>query len=97
MQLHKSTVFVTLMDVKMPTIVGILTFMSLTSFMNVLRLICHADSINCWYFNIYEHDQCHESFKIDLIAHAINTKSRLKNLLQTFKLCNFIKVPPLSC
>ena len=27
------------MDVKTPTIVGILTFMSMTSFMNVLRLI----------------------------------------------------------
>ena len=38
-QLHKSTVFVMLTDVKMPTIVDILTFMSMTSFMNVLRLI----------------------------------------------------------
>ena len=43
MQLHKSTVFVMLMDAKMPTIVGILTFMSMASFMNDLRLICHAD------------------------------------------------------
>ena len=31
--------FVMLVDVKMPTIVGILKFMSMTSFMNVLRLI----------------------------------------------------------
>ena len=31
-----------LIDVTMPTIVGILTLMSMTSFMNVLRLICHA-------------------------------------------------------
>ena len=30
---------VVLMDVNMPTIVGFLTFMSMTSFMNVLRLI----------------------------------------------------------
>ena len=41
-QLHKSTVFVMLMDVIMPTIIGILSFMSMTSSMNVLRLICHA-------------------------------------------------------
>ena len=31
------------MDVKMSTIVDILTFMSKTSFLNVLRLICRAD------------------------------------------------------
>ena len=30
-----------LMDVIIPTIVGTLAFMSMTSFMNVLRLICH--------------------------------------------------------
>ena len=31
------------MDVKMSTIVDILTFINMTSFMNVLRLICRAD------------------------------------------------------
>ena len=45
MQLHKSTVLVMLMDVKMQTIVGSLTIMSMTSFMNVLRLICHAGGV----------------------------------------------------
>ena len=34
---------VMLMDVKMSTIFDILTFMSMTSFMNVLRWICRAD------------------------------------------------------
>ena len=48
----------------------------MTSFMNVLRLICHADGClnanNFWYFNIYEHDESHECFKIDIVAYAIN-------------------------
>ena len=74
------------MDVIMPTIVGILSFISMTSFMNVLRLICHAggceNANNCWYFKIYEHDEFHECFKIDLVAYAINNMSRLKNILQ---------------
>ena len=52
---------------------------------------------NCWYFNIYEREEFHECFKIDLVAYAINNESRLKNLLQTFKPCNFIKIRSLSC
>ena len=71
----------------MSTIVDILTFMSMTSFMNVLRLICRADGClnanNFWYFNIYEHDKFHECFKIDIVAYAVNM-SRLKILLQIF-------------
>ena len=43
MQPYKSTVLVMLMDVIMPTIIGILEFMSMMSSMNVLRLICHGD------------------------------------------------------
>ena len=45
----------------------------------------------------YEHDEFHECLKIDLVAYAINNMSRLKNILQTFKLYNFIKVLSLSC
>ena len=101
MQLHKSTVLVMLMDVIMPAIVGILTFMSMAIFMNVLRLICQAggckNANNCWYSKIYERAEVHECFKIDLVAYAINNMSRLKNILQTFKLYNFIKVLSLSC
>ena len=56
----------------MSTIVGILRFMSMTSFMNVLRLICCADGCknvnNCWNFNVYEHDEFHEWLKIDCHA-----------------------------
>ena len=59
----------------MPTIFSILKFMSMTSFMNVLRLILF-----------------HECFKIDLVAYAINNMSRLKNILQAFKLYNYMKV-----
>ena len=77
-----------LIDVKMPTIVVILTFMSMTSFMNVLRLICRADGCynanNCWYFKIFEHDEFHDFFNIDIVAYAIKNMSRLKNLLQIF-------------
>ena len=67
----------------------------MTSFMIILRLICRADGCknanNCWYFNIYEHDEFHECFKIDIVAYAINM-SRLKNLLQTL----FSSVLPIS-
>ena len=91
MQLHKSTVLVMLMDVIMPTIVGILAFMSMTSFMNVLRLICHAggcyDANSCWYFRIYEYDEFHECLKSDLVAYAINKMSRLKIF---YKYSNYI-------
>ena len=62
--------------------------MSMSSFMNVLRLIFRADGCKnaniCWNFNIYEHDEFHECFKIDIVAYAINM-SQLKNLLQTLK------------
>ena len=45
----------------------------------------------------HELDEFHECFKIDLAAFAINNMSRLKNILQTFKLHNFIKALSLSC
>ena len=35
------------------------------------------------YFNIYEHDEFLECFKIDIVAYAINM-SRLKIILQIF-------------
>ena len=38
---------------------------------------------NFWYFNIYEHDESHECFKIDIVAYAINM-GRLKIILQIF-------------
>ena len=46
---------------------------------------------------IYEHDEFHKCLKIDLVAYAINNIRRRKNILQTFKLHNFIKVLSLSC
>ena len=59
----------------------------MTSFMNVLRLICHADGCsnanNFWHFNIYEHDESHECFKFDIVAYAINM-GRLKILSKSF-------------
>ena len=34
------------------------------------------------FFNIYEYDEFHECFKIDIVTYAINNISRLKNILQ---------------
>ena len=35
--------------------------------------------------------------RFDLVAYVMNNMSRLKNILQAFELCNFIKVLSLSC
>ena len=53
-------VFIMLINVKMPTIAGILTFMSRISIYHANKCL---NASNCWHFNIYEQDKFHAQLK----------------------------------